>query len=480
MQLSGKNRRGRWIIALVAAVSSLAIWADQSAAQWCELTQVLEPGGTSNDNFGIAAAMSGDTAVIGSYRGGTSGAGTATVYRRIGSTWQFEATLTASDGSFSDWFGVSVAIDGDTIIVGAHEDDIDSTPNAGSAYIFVRTGTVWTQQQKFTADVPTSDDNFGISVAVSGDTAVIGANEDNVGPVANQGSAWVFVRSGTVWSFQQMLTASDGLLNDGLGISVAVSGSFAFIGASTDDVNGNENQGSVYVFARSGDNWNEQQKLVAPDGAEFDVFGWAVAVSGDTLIASAIADGTGKINQHGSVHVFINSNNTWVHQQKLVASDAAFTDIFGMSVDIDGDQLIVGAHRDDTRGIVEHGSAYIFARSGGAWSEQGKIVAPDAANNDRLGTSVAIAGNAAVSGAILDNIGSVSDQGSAWFVSWSCSADIIGCDGSVDVDDLLAVINAWGSCGDPNDCAADIAPAGGDDVVDVDDLLVVINGWGGC
>jgi hypothetical protein len=470
----------RVFFVLIVVTAAILGWADSARAQWCSLTQVLEPGGTSNDFFGYSAAMSGDTAVIGSYRGGTNGAGTVTVYRHIGNNWQFEAKLTASDGAFGDWFGASVAIDGDTVVVGAQEDTLASIATAGSAYVFVRSGTTWTQQQKLTADFPANGDNFGISVAVSGDTAIVGADERNFFPSTDQGSAFVFVRAGTVWTLQDELTASDAAMGDHLGISVGIIGDTVFVGAQVNDVNGNENQGSVYQFTRSGAVWIEQSQILAPDGLPMDNFGWAMAVSGDSLIVSSIGDDIRASNEQGSAYVFVNNAGSWTFQQKLVASDGSFEDIFGMSVDIDGDRAIIGAHRDDLDGAPECGSAYVFTRSGTAWTEQTKFNAPDAGNNDRFGTAVAIASSSAVIGSPQDNVGSVSDQGSAYFASGSCTADIIGCNGQIDVDDLLTVINAWGACGDPNDCPADIAPAGGDDVVDVDDLLAVINAWGSC
>src|SRR5205085_941741 len=167
--------------------------------------------------------------------------------------------LTASDGAADDLFGDSVALSGDAALVGAVFDAIGANSNQGSAYVFVRSGTTWTQQQKLTASDGATNDQFGRSVALSGNTALVGADGGN----ANQGSAYVFVRSGTIWMQQQKLIASDGAVGDFFGVSVALSGETVFVAASSDDIGANASQGSAYVFVRTGTAWTQQQKLTA-------------------------------------------------------------------------------------------------------------------------------------------------------------------------------------------------------------------------
>ena len=197
------------------------------------------------------------------------------------------AKLLASDGAAGDVFGFEVAVSGDTAVVGAFRDD-DKGTESGSAYVFVRSGTTWTQQAKLLASDGAAGDEFGFSVAVSGDTAVVGAfRDDDKG--TESGSAYVFVRSGTTWTQQAKLLASDGRLFDIFGISIAVSGDTVVVGASFDDDNGSAS-GSAYVFARSGTTWTQQAKLLASDGAFFDTFGTSVAVSGDTAVVGAFRD----------------------------------------------------------------------------------------------------------------------------------------------------------------------------------------------
>jgi hypothetical protein len=176
------------------------------------------------------------------------------------------AKLAATDGGVADFFGTSVAISGDTAIVGSDQDDVGVNFDQGSAYIFVRSGTTWSQQQKLTASDGASPDIFGYSVAISGDTVIVGAPPDDVGANTDQGSAYVFVRSGTTWTEQQKLTAGDGAAGDTFGSSVAISGETIIVGAVNDDVGGNTDQGSAYVFVRSGTTWSQQQKLTASLG----------------------------------------------------------------------------------------------------------------------------------------------------------------------------------------------------------------------
>jgi uncharacterized protein with FMN-binding domain len=201
--------------------------------------------------------------------------------------------VTASDGEAKDWLGWSIALDGDTAVVGAPSDDIGQTTDQGSAYVFTRNGGVWTQQQRLIANDGGAGDYFGNSVAISGDTVVVGAFLDDVVANANQGSVYVFVRSGGVWTQQQKLTANDGAASDNFGSAVAINGDTVVVGAEQDNIGTNSIQGSAYVFIRSGNNWAQKQKLTANDGTANDHFGSAVAISSDTIVVGAVYDNIG-------------------------------------------------------------------------------------------------------------------------------------------------------------------------------------------
>jgi len=395
------------------------------------LTQQLKltaSDGAALDFLGTSVAVSGDTAVVGATK--FTSLDSAYVFVRSGATWTQQQKLTASDGASADEFGTSVAISGDTVVVGAFFDDVGFT-DQGSAYVFVRSGTTWTQQQKLTAGDGAALDQFGTSVAISGDTVVVGAEFDGVG-FSNQGSAYVFVRSGTTWTQQQKLTASDGALNDEFGFSVAISGDTVVVGAIIDNVGANSNQGSAYVFVRGGASWTQQQQLIASDGAAGDLFGRSVAISGDTVVVGADGDDVGFTDQ-GSAYVFVRSGTAWTQQQKLTASDGAGSDQFGISVAISGDTVVVGVPFEQNL----QGSAYVFVRSGTAWTQQQKLTASDGAADDAFGLSVGISGDAVVIGANRDDVGANTDQGSAYVFACGLTeqAQVIANDGQA--GDLL-------------------------------------------
>ncbi len=257
-----------------------------------------------------------------------------------------------------DRFGYSVAIDGDTAIVGAY---------SGSAYIFTRSGSTWTQQAKLLASDRYSKRYskyfFGTSVAMDGDTAIVGAfDDDDNGDYS--GSAYIFTRSGSTWTQQAKLLASDGAAGDGFGRSIAIDGDTAIVNANGDDDNG-ESSGSAYIFTRSGSTWTQQDKLLASDGASYDYFGRSIAIDTDTAIVGANYD-SGNGRNFGSAYIFTRNGTNWTQQTKLLASDGARDNYFGTSVAMDGDTAIVGAYRDDDTG-TDSGSAYIFTRSGSSW-----------------------------------------------------------------------------------------------------------------
>jgi len=387
-----------------------------------ELAKLLASDAAESDYFGVCVGVSADTAVIGAYwdDDGGSSAGSAYVFVRSGGVWTQQAKLTADDAAADDYFGKSVAVSGDTAVIGAYYDDHAGGTNAGSAYVFVRSGGVWTQQGKLTASDAAADDYFGKSVAVSGDTALIGAYSDDDGG-SSAGSAYVFVRAGGVWTQQAKLTAADAAAGDRFGYSVAVSGDTALIGAHWDD-DGGSSAGSAYVFVRSGAVWTQQAKLTAADAAQYDYFGCSVAVSGDTAVIGAYGADYGG-SSAGSAYVFVRSGGVWTQQAKLTAADAAAGDYFGYSVAVSGDTAVIGAYYDDHGGKTDAGSAYVFVRSGGVWSQQAKLTASDAAANDYFGISVAVSGDTAVIGADGDDHAGGTDAGSVHIFDLGCDPD---------------------------------------------------------
>jgi FG-GAP repeat len=339
----------------------------------------------------------------------------------------FKKKLTANDGAESDFFGYfhSVAIDRDTAIVGAYGHD-----GKGSAYIFVRSGDTWTQQTELTASDGAADDQFGISVALSGDTAIVGAvgDDDAVKGIMDSGSAYIFERSSSgVWTQQPKLTADDRAAGDQFGIYVAISGDTAIVSAWKDDdaVKGMNNSGSAYIFVRSGGGWVPQTKLTASDGAAGDQFGTSVALSGDTAIVGAY----GVASFSGAAYIFERNSSVWVPKAKLTAEGGKAGDEFGSFVALSGDTAIVGA----LKVAGSSGAAYIFERnSNGVWVLKAKLTAEGGAAGDYFGSSVAISGDTAIVGAFGDD-----GKGSAYiFVrsgdTWTPQTKLTANDGAAD------------------------------------------------
>ena len=259
-------------------------------AQWLEDQKLVGSTVGSGDEFGAALALGGDALVVGApmFHNFASGPGKAYVFHRSGGAWSEAAELVASDGALGDRFGFAVDVDGDTAVIAAPYDD-DMGGTSGSAYVFTRSGGTWSQQLKLLAGDGNAGDIFGAAVAVDGDTILVGATSGN-GAVSNTGVAYVFVRQGTAWVQQDKLFSAAGAAIDRFGFSVALEGDRAVVGAlfvDTSDPLG----GAVYVFERSGTTWTETAELVPQDGALW--FGWAVDLHGNRVAASGfLADGS--------------------------------------------------------------------------------------------------------------------------------------------------------------------------------------------
>ena len=338
-------------------------------------------------------------------------------------TWSQQAELTSSDGAAGDNFGYSVAIDGGTAVVGAYHRTVGSNSQQGAVYVFVQSGTTWTQQAELTSSDGAANDNFGSSVAVSGGTAVIGAYNRGVGGNSSQGAAYVFVQSGTSWSQQAEWTASDGGENSRFGVSVSVSGGTALIGANGQPVGSNSGQGAAYVFVQSGTSWSQQAELTASDGAGGDSFGVSVSLSGGTAVIGAIKHQVGSNSGQGAAYVFVQSGTSWSQQAELTASDGVSSDQFGRSVSVSGGTALIGS-ASHVFGGDNPGAAYLFVQNGTSWSQQPELSAPDGATGDQFGWSVAVSGATAVIGAYAHTVGGKGQQGAAYVFAPPASLSI--------------------------------------------------------
>ncbi len=370
------------------------------AGNWTEMQKLLASDGAAWDIFGNCVAIDGDTALIGAPWDDDNGADSGSVYvfTRTDTTWTQQAKLLASDGETGDNFGYSISLSGDTALIGAKTDD-DNGLDSGSAYIFIRSDTTWTQQGKLLASDGAVEDYFGYSVSLSGDTALIGVPYDDIDDI-DYGSAYVFTRTDTTWTQEAKLIASDGGWSDQFGNSVSISGDTALIGAHWDITN-EFHAGSAYVFTRTGTTWTEQQKLFASDGSLDDTFGVSVSLDGDTALIGAFGDDDVG-GESGSAYIFIRSDTTWTLQKKILASDGAPQHYFGVSVSLSGDTTLIGTYNN---------SAYVFTRTGTTWTQQQKLLASD--NGDSFGQTISLDGGTALIGARYDDdLGSYS--GSAY------------------------------------------------------------------
>ncbi|MCH9665009.1 MAG: HYR domain-containing protein [Gammaproteobacteria bacterium] len=347
------------------------------------LAKILANDGALVDAFGHSVAIDGDYAIVGDFFENTKGnrSGAAYIFNRKESNWIEQVKLTPLDLAPEDSFGWSVAINGDYAVAGAHFNNVNGI-NSGAAYIFNRKGSRWTEQAKLTANDGALSDYFGYSVAIDGDYAIVGAYLNN-----NNGAAYIFNRNGVSWIEQVKLTASDGASGDNFGWSVAINSGYAIVGATLDDDNG-VNSGAAYVFNRN-NGWKEEVKLIVNEGALYDHFGHSVAIDGDYAIVGA-PQSSDNGEFIGAAYVFNRITDTnWSQQAKLAVSDGAMFDAFGHSVAIDGDYAIVGAILNNE---LNNGAAYVFNRTGTTWTEQVKLIADDVSVSG-FGLSVSIDNN---------------------------------------------------------------------------------------
>ncbi len=401
------NRIGVLLVTAFLLVP-VAVPADQVS---CELAKRIASDGAVSDLFGSSVSISGEFGLVGAWRDDDNGtdSGSVYVYHRDGIEWVEETKLTASDGAADDHFGGPNALFGNIALVGSGRDD-DNGTDSGSAYIFRFDGSGWVEEAKLTASDGSAGDFFGINVSLFGDTALIGAmGDDDNG--TDSGSAYIFKYDGNTWVEEAKLTAADGAAGDSFGSRGSLSGDTALIGAMNDDDNGTDS-GSVYVFRHDGSGWVEEAKLTAADGAAADGFGNQISLSSDiALIAATWDDDNGP--DSGSAYVFRYDGGGWVEEAKLTAAGAAAGDWFGMSTSISGDLALVGIRYDDDR-AHDAGSVRIFKYDGSGWNEEAQLLASDGQADDHFGHSVALSGDIVMVGA-RDDDDNGSYSGSVYF-----------------------------------------------------------------
>ncbi len=452
----GLAQLGNYKFVLGRAIAQAQV---QSSAQ----TAYVKSSNTgSGDAFGRSVAISGNTMVIGaelesSAAKGVDGdqsdnsaqsSGAAYVFERDSNgKWTQQAYLKASNTDTGDVFGRAVAIDGNTIVIGAplessaatgiNSDQTDNTARgSGAVYVFVRNGTIWTQQAYIKSSNSEMLDNFGEAVAVAGDTVAVGALGEDGGTRGingdvtdnsrlGSGAVYIFRRNDTVWSQEAYIKASNADVIDEFGGSLSISGDAIVVGASSEDSAatgtngdaGNNNaadSGAAYVFTRSNiGKWSQTAYLKASNTESMDRFAISVSINGDTIVVGANGEGSSATGvngdqsnnnalRSGAAYIFARNNNQWVPQAYLKASNTDAEDLFGSRVGVSGDLVTIGASAEDgsspgidgssNNAASSAGAAYLFVRTGGQWNQLRYLKASNPDINDGFGSAVFVDG----------------------------------------------------------------------------------------
>lgn len=451
------------------------------ASDWRAISQLLPPSQQAylkasntdiGDLFSSSVALDGNTIAIGapnesSATTGINGnqqdnsvisSGAVYIFVRTGTTWSQQAYIKASNPDFNDQFGHSVALSGDTLVVGARNESSaatgingnqtdNSAMNAGAVYVFVRSGTTWSQQAYLKASNAEAFDQFGWSVALDGNTLAVGANLESsnaTGINGNQadnnavrsGAAYIFVRSGTTWSQQAYIKASNTEANDNFAMALGLSGDRLVVGAVNEDstatgINGDQSNndaasaGAAYVFARSGTTWSQQAYLKASNTEAQDFFGDSVTIDGSTVAVGAWWEDSsatginGDQNNNnttlsGAAYVYSFDGVSWSQQAYIKASNTETENYFGRALVLHGDRLIVSAYADNSAatGIdgdqqnadaSGSGAAFVFERTGTTWSQQHYLKASNTGAEDFFGYTMATDGTSLLVGAMYED-----------------------------------------------------------------------------
>lgn len=425
----------------------------------------------TNDKFGHAIALSGDTLAVGAFFESSNAlgidgnqndnsaaeSGAVYIFVRNGSSWIQQAYIKASNTDADDRFGSAIALDGDTLAIAAEGEASNTTGingnqgdnsewYSGAVYIFIRNGSTWTQQAYIKGSDSDLNDTFGRSISLEGDTLAVGAPfEDsnargiNANPLDNSavssGAAYIFTRSGTIWSQQAYIKSSNSEAGDLFGSVVSLSANTLAVGAPEEDSNvsgidGNQSDnsatsaGAVYVFTRSGTTWSQQAYIKASNCDADDHFGTSLDLDGDTLAIGAIDESSSaaginglqsdnNANSSGAVYVFIRNGTIWSQQAYIKASNTEAVDWFATDIALDGDILAISARGEDSNATGVNGNQlssaanfsgaiYLYQRSGFTWNHQAYIKASNTEPFDSV-KALAISGNTLVFGAELED-----------------------------------------------------------------------------
>lgn len=450
----------------IATVLALFVLCGSALAGWQPVVELKAPDPRESAWFGFSVSADNDfVAISAPWKDNKRGA--VYIYEVNDSELEYTTTLIPPDLNDTNWFGYSVCIDANRIVVGAYYAD--------EVYVFDYNGTGWSNNPEVLS-VAGSQDFFGYSVSIDANIIVVGAPGD----ADSTGAAYVFDYNGTSWDYIQTLNYSGNNYfggGDMFGNSVAVDDDLIVIGAKWDTIfdpwleNGYR-EGSVFVFRLSGGVWSLEQKIIDPDMERLDSFGCSVSVCGDTFVAGASSHKYGSNGNAGAAFVYKWNGSSWIREAILYEPNATASVYFGGAVAIDGNSIIVGEMYYDGN-ASDSGAAFLFERKGSSWPDGEIMEDPNGSENDYFGQSVAIDGEAVIAGAYKDD-GGKTDSGAA-FVFLLLIADL-NQDGIVNFEDFAVLANQW--LQEPGEPSADIAPfAWGDNIVNMLDLRVLAEQW---
>jgi hypothetical protein len=407
-----------------------------------QLAELTASDGVAGDEFGISVSLSGNTAVVGAQDamiGSNSQQGAAYIFIEPAGGWTttstFTAKLTASDGLASDNFGAATAISGNTVVIGACSQSGVCNNGPGKVYVFVKRPSGWVTTSTFKAELTASDgvatDGFGDTLAISGNTVVVGSPQTNGTTSTGPGKAYVFVKPASGWTGMTEnaeLTVSGGQTGDAFGeVSVANNGAIVFVGAPGTTVASKAGQGAAYIFLRPASGWRTtsrfKAKLTASNGAAGDSFGGCQAGSvcissdGKTVVAGApqiTGGGPGK------AYVFVEPTSGWAstsaYTAELTASNGVASDLLGWSVSVSSNGSLAAIGAIGVNSVT--GAVYVFARPTNGWRTtshfNSELTPADGTSGDVFGFSSALSGNAVLVGALNHPSGTNPGPGAAY------------------------------------------------------------------
>ncbi len=390
------------------------LFVRDSQGAWQLAAPLLRFDGPPADSAGAAVAVGADLALIGAAFGqvGTArSAGYVDVYRRDGSDWPWLARIDRGVSARGHAFGGAIALRGALAVIGSSgADPLPAGDDAGTAVLWQRDDNgAWQRSATLLMPDGQSQDRYGSAVGIGDGRIAIGAFGDVIGGRLDRGSVWTWVRVQSGWNAEQQLIAPDGMSGDGFGFSLAMDGQRILVGAPGNDSAGAQS-GAGYVYRLGGGGWLLEGKLAPP--AAGGLAGISVALDGDYAVLGAPTTRVGNNALQGAAHVFAWNGRNWVFEQTLVAPDGAANDLFGSAVALAGSRLVIGAPDDSDGTTIEaHGSAHLFIREGGSWTGRVRLTAPALESEARYGEAVAIDDERVVVGAPGATVGGAPARG---------------------------------------------------------------------